>query len=259
MNNKSIKKMENKKAQVAVFVILALMIIIILIFLFVGKDRIKEMASGKTPVEQIRDCAREYTEEVVDKLSVQGGSLNPENYYLYQGNKIEYLCYTEEYYQRCVMQKPLLKQSIEKEITDYISPKIKECMNSVKQNLEKKGYSVKLNKINIQVDLIPKSILIDIQSDLAITKDKTEIYKSIKTDVSSELYNLVMVALNILNWEARYGDSETMNYMLYYPSLKVEKKKQSDGTTIYILTDRVSLDRFMFASRSMALPAGLTG
>ena len=68
-----------------------------------------------------------------------------------------------------------------------------------------------------------------------------------------------MISSSILNWEARYGDSETMNYMIYYPSIKVEKKKQGDGSTVYIITDRLDLDKFMFASRSMALPAGLTG
>ena len=45
--------------------------------------------------------------------------------------------------------------------------------------------------------------------------------------------------------------------MLYYPSIKVEKKKQSEGTTIYILTDRDSSEEFMFAVRSFAIPPGL--
>ena len=68
-----------------------------------------------------------------------------------------------------------------------------------------------------------------------------------------------MIASSISNWEAKYGDSETMNYMIYYPNLKVEKKKQGDGTTIYIITDKESEDKFMFASRSLVLPAGFTG
>jgi hypothetical protein len=44
--------------------------------------------------------------------------------------------------------------------------------------------------------------------------------------------------------------------MQYYPDLKIEKTKLSDGTTIYILSNVVSKDRFTFASRSLAWPPG---
>ena len=247
-----------KKGQVTVFVILAIAIVVVLVLLFLGKD-IFTIITGKAPVEQIKDCAKDYTEEAIEIVSAQGGSLEPEHYYLYEGNKVEYLCYTEENYKQCVMQKPLLKQSLEKEIEDYIRPRVKGCMDSVAESLKKDGYSVGLKAMDVDVKLIPSSILIDVQSDLTISKETTESYKSIKTDFSSKLYGLVMIASSVLNWEARYGDSETMTYMLYYPSTQVEKKVQGDGSTIYILTDRISLDKFMFASRSVVLPAGLTG
>jgi len=74
--------------------------------------------------------------------------------------------------------------------------------------------------------------------------------------LNNNLYELVSIVNSILNWEARYGDSETTIYMNYYHDLKVEKKKQSDGSTIYILTDRNTLDKFQFASRSVAWPPG---
>ncbi len=252
------KKEMNKKSQVTVFIILALAIVIVLVLLFVRKD-LFTIITGKAPVEQIKDCAEEYAEQAVDVLSVQGGSLGPENYYMYEGNNVEYLCYTEENYKQCVMQKPLLKQSVEKEIENYIKPKVRGCMASVRADLEKQDYSVKLGEVEVDVELVPSNILINVESDFTITKERTESYKSIKTDVSSKLYDLVMIASSISNWEARYGDSETMNYMIYYPLLKVEKKKQGEGTTIYILTDRDTKDKLMFASRSMVIPAGLTG
>jgi len=250
---------KNKKAQVTVFIILAIAIVAILIFLFIGGDRITSVFTEKPPIDQIRECVDEPLEMALDLVSSQGGSLAPENYYLYQGNKIEYLCYSEMNYEKCVMQKPLLKQSIEGELESYLQPRIKNCISAVKSSLQKKGYSVTSQNPVIDVNLIPNSILIDIQADVKITKQGTSSYKSIKTDYSSKLYDLVMISSSILNWEARYGDSETMNYMLYYPSIKVEKKKQSDGTTIYIITDRLNLDKFQFASRSVILPAGITG
>jgi hypothetical protein len=44
--------------------------------------------------------------------------------------------------------------------------------------------------------------------------------------------------------------------MSWYPNLKIEKKLQLDGTTIYIITDRDTEEVFQFASRSVVLPPG---
>ena len=250
---------KKKKSQVTVFIILALAIVVVLILLFIGRDKITSIITGKTPVEQIKECMQEPLQTALDKITVQGGSLDPKNYYLYQGNKIEYLCYTEENYAQCVMQKPLLKQSIEKELETYLQPRAKNCIDAAKSSLQKKGYTVSSKNPIVKVSLVPGNILVDINTDLTIEKGSTETYKSIKTDLSSRLYELVMVASSILNWEARYGDAETMNYMIYYPSLKVEKKKQDEGATIYILTDRTTSDKFMFAVRSLVIPVGVTG
>ena len=46
--------------------------------------------------------------------------------------------------------------------------------------------------------------------------------------------------------------------MNYYRDLKVEKLKQSEGTTVYILTDLNNNKKFQFASRSMAWKPGLS-
>lgn len=262
---------KDKRGQITIFVILAIAIVIVLLLLFLGRDGFTSLIRGKAPVEQIKDCAEDYVREVAEVISIQGGSLEPEFYYSYKGEKIEYLCYTEENYKQCVMQKPLLKQGIEREIKNYIEPKIKGCINGVKTDLEKDGYRVDVGDVNVNVELVPDNILVYVKSELSLTKDSTESYKSIKTDVSSNLYEFAMIASSILNWEARYGDSETMNYMLYYPSIKVEKKIQGDGTKIYILSargssdsiylpaDTNSLDKFRFAVRSVVIPSGITG
>jgi len=255
---KELKK-ANKKGQLTIFIILALAIAIVLILLFTGKTNLTAIFTPTTPVNQIKNCVQEPVQEAVDILRLQGGSLDPSLYYIYQGSKIEYLCYTEEYYKNCIMQKPLLKQAVEQQIQSYSSQRIKNCISSVKANLERKGYQVTMSSPQISISLLPGDILVDIISDIKIVKDQTESYKSIKTDISSNLYEQVMLASSISNWEARYGDAETMSYMIYYPSLKVEKKKQGDGTTVYIITDRDSKDKFMFASRSLVLPAGFTG
>ena len=91
---------------------------------------------------------------------------------------------------------------------------------------------------------------------LTLTKGGAEKYDSFRVVLNNNLYELVSITNSILNLEARYGDAETTIYMNYYHDLKVEKKKQSDGTTIYILTDRNNKNQFQFASRSVAWPPG---
>jgi hypothetical protein len=251
--------MKNKKGQLAIFIILALAILIVLVLLFINRGVLPSVFTTQSPVEQIRSCIGEGVKPGLAIIGMQGGSLEPSFYYLYQGNKVDYLCYTEENYKGCIMQKPFLKQSVEGEIKKYIEPRARDCINAAVSSLQKNGYSVDFKKPEISVTLIPNSIIIEANLDLNIVKGSKESYKSIKTDVSSSLYDLTMIASSIGNWEARYGDAETMNYMVYYPSLRLEKKIQGDGTKIYILTDKNNLEKLMFASRSYAIPSGLTG
>jgi hypothetical protein len=74
--------------------------------------------------------------------------------------------------------------------------------------------------------------------------------------LNNNLYQLVNIADSIIDFESIYGDSETTIYMNYYHDLKVEKLKQIDESTIYILTDRTDGNKFQFASRSYAFPPG---
>lgn len=256
MNN---KKESVKKGQVTIFVILAIAIVFVLILLFIRRGEIGVIFGPKIPIDDVKQCVLEGLDNSTEKMGLQGGTLEPKNYYLYDGNKVEYLCYAQENFQKCVMQKPLLKQSIEKELKNVLEKKSKSCLALEKASLEKSGYDVSFKEPEVTVELIPNNILVTINSDLRISKGKTESYKSIKIEKTSKLYELVMITSSILNWEARYGESEIMNYMMYYPNLKVEKKKQSEGTVIYILTDKNTKEKLIFAARSYVMPVGVTG
>ena len=108
----------------------------------------------------------------------------------------------------------------------------------------------------MDIELLPKRIVGIFNYSLILTKGSTERYDSFSVVLNNNLYELVSIASSILNWEARYGKAESTIYMNYYHDLKVEPKLQSDGTTIYILTDRNNGNKFQFASRSVAWPPG---
>jgi len=254
-------KKENKKGQITIFIILAICIVIILFLLFVKKSDLVQIFSKKSPIQDIKNCINEYATQGIAILDSQGGSINPQNFFLYNGSKVDYICYRNQYYQACVMQKPMLKEDIENELKKYLEQNTKECISNVRSSLESSGYQVIMEESpNINVELLPNDVKITYESNIQLIKDtSTEAYKNIKVDVNSKLYEFTEIASSIANWEARYGNSETMNYMYFHPDMKVEKKTRSDGTKIYILTDRNTLEQFMFATRSFAIPPGITG
>ncbi|MGV8152124.1 MAG: hypothetical protein ACP5OG_03510 [Candidatus Nanoarchaeia archaeon] len=249
-------KNKNKRGQITVFIILALILAIAVVVYFLYRS-ISSSSSFESPIKQIQSCSNKYTQEAIDILSRQGGKIDPQLFYLYDENKVGYTCYTEEYYKTCVMQTAFLKQSIEKEIETYLKPRVSECIQSAKESLEKKGYEVSFKEVEPKVELIPTKVKIELKTKMTVKRESQEYYESIKSQIDSNLYELTMIASSISNWEARYGTSETTNYMAYYPNMRVEKKEQSNGTTIYIITERNDLDKFMFASKSLVWPVGI--
>jgi len=251
---------QSKRGQIAIFIIVAMVIVVAIILIFLFRDRIGITTGTEDPVGQIQKCIQETVSQGIDIISVQGGAISPENYILYEGNKVDYLCYSEEDLERCVMQKPLLTKSIETELVSFSEDKIKNCVNGVVSSLRDKGYEVSLGNYDAQIDLIPKNIIVTLKNiDLTLTRGETQNYRDIKTDINSNLYSLAMISMSISNWEANFGKADIISFMASYPWLKIEPKPQDDGSDIYVLTDMDSDDKFVFAVRSLVVPVGLTG
>ncbi len=258
------KKRVNKifmknKGQVSIFIIIAIIIVVFaaLIYIFYPKIQTTLGFGEVNPYVFMQTCLEQDIQDSVNTISSQGGSLNPENYILYQDEKIEYLCYTNENYQTCVMQQPMLKKHIEFEIKNNIQDKADNCFNSLKKSYEKKGYDVNLKAGEMKVELLPKKIKVKFNNELDLSSSAgSQKYEKFNINLNNNLYELVNIANSILNYEATYGDSETTIYMNYYHNIKVEKLKQGDGSTIYTITNRDKGNKFTFASRSVAWPAG---
>ena len=89
-----------KRGQITIFIIVAVIIIAlaVLLFLLVPQIRVNFGFTVDDPSEFIQNCMEDKIKGSIETLSLQGGSIEPENYFLYEGNKIEYLCYTNTYY-----------------------------------------------------------------------------------------------------------------------------------------------------------------
>jgi len=248
------KDKRNRKGQVTIFIIIAIVIFAVVLALFY--PRIRVYFTPAEPMNVVEECIKGDIDKVIDRIALQGGSLNPKLYFAYQGNNLEYLCYTNEYYRPCIMQRPLLKQHIEREIQTYIESRARSCIATMKDEMEKRGYRVVSNYQGTDVQLVPGSINVIINARVTVTKEGTQTFNKFEIKQSSNMYDMVMIASSITNHEVEFGNIETMVYMTYYPNIILEKLKQGDGTTVYIITDTITNEKFMFASRSVAFPGG---
>ena len=256
ITNKSFGK---KSGQVTMFIIIALVVVAVASLIYFLYPKIKSgfAFEEETPEKFLQTCLEADIKDAVDTLSSQGGSLTPEHYILFNGEKIEYLCYQEEYYKTCVIQQPLLKRHIEEEIKKNIQNNVKLCFDQLEQTYKDKGYDVNLRRAEMNVELLPKRIVASSNSTLALRKgESSQRIDTFRVILNNNLYELTAITNSILEWEAKYGEAESTVYMTYYKDLKVEKNKQIDGSTIYVLTDRNTGFRFQFASRSVAWPPG---
>ena len=258
-----IKKMGEKigkRSQVTVFIILAIVIIAVGVLLYFLFPEIKTSLGfqEETPYQYLEGCLdKNYVQDKIDEISSQGGSLNPEHYLVYNGNNLEYLCYTNKFYESCVVQQPFLKRHVENEIEEFERENANNCFTQLEQKYEEDGYEATLRKGGIEVELLPKRVVLKFNSTLTLSKDgNSNTYNLFRVVLNNNLYELVAIAGSIVQGETLFGDIETTYYMSLYPELKIEKKVQTDGSTVYIVTDRKSLNKFQFASRSMAWPPG---
>ncbi len=254
------KKEGFKRGQVTIFIIISIIIIAAALLIFFLVPGVKESVLGtplKSPESFITECLSEPFNANLSVILSQGGELNPAHSYLYQGEKIAYACYTGEYYQPCIVEKPLLKKSIEKEIQNGIKEASENCFKELENEYKSQGYSVSESKNGeLSVRITPRGTAISFPYELTLTKEETKKVNPFNITYQSNLYKLIFIATSIIEWEATYGDSETTFYMDNYHDVKVEKLKQSDGTKIYIITDRNSGESLKFASRGLSYPPG---
>lgn len=251
------ENMRGEKGQVTLFVIVALVIVVAGVLIYVFYPQIRStFGASESPQAFIQSCLEEDAKLTVDKISTNGGSVSPEHYFLYKGQRIEYLCYINEYYQPCIVQEPLLKRHIESEIVSDLRDEVQNCFSELQDNYEGKGYTVRFSGSNLSAELLPKRVVLDMGRTLTLTKGDSQTYEGFRVVLNNNLYELAAIANSIIEWETKYGDAETTLYMSYYPDLKVEKQTQLEGSTVYILTDRNNENKFQFASRSFAWPPG---
>lgn len=251
---------KNKRGQVTIFIIIALVIVALVVLLSYFWNDVKTFTQETNPQTFLETCLDEPMKQATSRVLLAGGVAENKNYYFYKNHKIEYLCYTNEYYKTCVLQQPFLKETVNKEISNLLRPLVNTCLESLRSEMQSKGFTINAQRplADSRLNISDRKMELIINYPISFTKtDSSSSYTTFKIVKKSEVYSLLMSAVYILNWEARYGDFDTLSFMMSYPDLRLEKQKQSDGSKIYLLSSRSTGEEFYFASRSISWPAGL--
>lgn len=241
----------HKRGQVTIFILVAIIIVsaILIFFLWVKPTYFSE-TGGKL---NFKSCVQNAVQQSIKQLGENAGLADPQFTYQYNGEQFTYLCYTNEYYKTCVVQLPFPKNTFEEQMKLSLKDEINKCYSNSINELKSQGQSVSKGKLEYNVSIKPNVVEVKIKAPTVIGSQSLANF-DIKT--SSRIYEMLMIATSIVQSEAKYGDTNSEKLMLLYPNYIIDKIKRSDGTTIYIITDKFTKDKFQFASRSLAWPAG---
>ena len=240
-----------KKGQVTVFVITAIVIVgaIIVFLLWVQPTYLSELGGGLN----FEGCVEDAVEDAVDELGLKAGFVNPGFTYAYDGERFTYLCYTEEYYVTCTVQVPFLKNVFDEQMEGLIRSRIDNCYVNSVDDLVAKGYDVVGGVVDYDVLIEPGVVRVEIDAPTSVGSQG---FSRFNVVVNSPIYEMVMIATSILQFESSLGDSDVDSIMMYYPDYLISKIRRGDGTTVYILEHKVLGTKFQFASKSLVWPAG---
>lgn len=253
---------KNKLAQVTIFIIIGIVIVVGIVLFLVLTDKIDITPSQRlNPQQYIEKCIKDVTLDAVDIMLPQGGYINPVLHRIYDSQAVAYLCYNRNFYLPCVNQEPMYIQRLESEIKNYIEPEVEKCFDKVKNDAESSGKTFDMGGMIMNVDLDPGQVNIAISRQVSVgTGESSESYSDFSEIVASPIYDLGIVAQEIVSQEARFCNFEYLGYSLTYPKFSIEKDQVGDEDTvsdIYKITDKISGKTLMIAIRSCALPGGL--
>ncbi|MBU3907070.1 MAG: hypothetical protein KKA64_02350 [Nanoarchaeota archaeon] len=266
-NIKDLTIVKSKRSQITLFVIIAIIIVAVILLFFLLRGGIIPEAGGKSvknPEAYIDSCIKPHVEEAVEILLKQGGSINNTLYreFKFEGEnefqKISYLCYTQNNYASCINQQPMLIQHLKEEIKNYIENNVKSCFQDLETGLKNEGYEVSSGDLSFDVELLPKKIVIEMNKDLTISKSgKISHYQKFNIVSLNNIYDLTVVAQEIISQEARFCNFEQVGYMIFYPQFEISKFRTGDSTIIYSVEHRKSKERIDFAVRTCVIPPGI--
>jgi len=256
--------MAGKRGQVTIFIIIAILIVLAGLFIFLIYPHFGSSGSSvnKNPQAFIQSCVEDDLQNVVEKISLQGGSVDPSFFVYYDSNKLQYLCYTEKDNEPCVKQVSFLEDHVEKEIASAIKNSVDSCFRTLEEVYAGEGFkaNVRTEDGEIEVNLVEGHVVLNLKRYLVtLTNDEgTYNYRSFEISQGSNLKKLIELSFAIVEDEATKPEGVDLDF--YRSNNKDfelwEFKPYADGTQIYVIKNKKTGEVFQFASRSYVIPPG---
>ena len=261
----------NRKGQVSIWIILGVILVgSILLFFAIsrGPGIINPGSGGVFDMQSfLEQCVKEDVEEVVDLILPHGGFLQPKNSVLYQEIEVEYLCYSNGYYNveplgTCVQQH-MIKSEIKSEIKKYLDDgRMADCFREMETEFDKRGDLNYENNLppEVNLDWGPDKIVVEINKETTIENSgEKRRFNNFVVEVKSPAYNLAHVANTIALQQAETCYFEYVGYGLIYPRYDIDLFVMSDSSKVYSITDEDSGLVMNVAVRACASTHGLGG
>lgn len=245
----------DKRGQVTLFIILSILLVasIVILFYYLSPG----IFFQRTDQPRLEDCISNSLDSHIKSLALTAGIRNPSFNYMYMGDNYTFLCYTDEYYRPCVNQEPLLTKVFEDSLAYLLSQEFQQCYDASVDDLVRRGYDVTAGKAVFNISIEPQGVVIDIDAPMKVSSEygavTTQRYKYTH---KTNLYELLMVATSLVQFETYYGDSEQTTQMFYYPKIIIDKQRRDGDVKVYTLREKSEKIEYRFAIKSYPWPAG---
>jgi len=256
------------RGQLTIFIVVGLILISGVALFFLLRTKATSQIGGTTETNAnafLSSCIEQKTKEAVNELSIRGGYLNSTLNIDFMFTKekvyrnITYLCYTQNNFRPCVVQKPMVFLDMQNGIKNYISSDMESCFNAMVDNFKSQGFTVGENSKLNSFDVVfgPKKITIQTDSQVTLTKtDETTTQKNFQVILPSRIYEIMTVVQEVVNQEAMFCHFEDSGFTVAYPEFSIDKFDKESGVKIYTIENKVSKERFRFAVRSCSILTG---
>jgi len=247
-----------KRAQVTLFIILGIVILVaIVFFVFLRTKLISPAISKLRPPrveEYVDNCIKEAGQQGLILLGKQGGDVNPGLYTWYKGDKVTYICYTEDY-TFCVNRRPGLKLHIERELLNFVKSQLTSCMEN--EPFEEQGYSITQGEMNVETTIGDYNTKVDVDFPITIQKGDF-VFKKDKFSAVFDvpLGKLTEIASALVN-EEMSNPRGMVFWDLYIVKSRgrIEVERDTiENAEIYILKLRDNPYKFKFALQAWVRP-----
>jgi len=239
-----------KKGQVSWFIIFGILLVAIVLFVWyarqlgIGVEPKKFLETRASSIRgEVEGCLGLLGEQSINAIGKMGGTLNPTKFRLYNGYRVNYLCYNVQGNERC-SNRIVRLGDIEKEIEDDIDSKISTCLNLAQFSGD---YQLKTGRSNLKASIGLDDVSIDLDYPITLeTKGTTVEMRDFSKSLIRPLGRLYNTVQAIVSDEARLGDFNKDAYMLLHKDTVIEKHRPYPDK-VYVLKTRTSDYIFQFA------------